>query len=138
MIDVFAPYDANQTQPSYEETYADTLSKLGSPNYSFSMEDLRADVDAVNLANKQGIWAEIIRAYYEEDAENRYGNFVKNETGKDATKEIIVELVDTYTKATYMTQGWPLLGGHDVTGEQQRAFSEAFADFIMELINDKT
>ncbi len=117
---------------TYESNYNKFTEFMGVDRKSFSIKDLYADVDAVNInkmLNSPKKIGEILKEYYTNSYNIRYTSFVKNLTGKVDKKEFS-NRVNLYTNSKYFIFGWPLLGGQNVSNNQQKAFKDAFVNFI--------
>jgi len=126
--------DKTNNSDSYDVLYNETKKAIGANEYSFSMTDLLADVDAVNIrslvAESDSLELGLaLSNYYSSGNEKRYTDFVKNVVGS-VDKGKFMECVSEYTKGSYFGFGWPLLDGKEFTENQQQATNGAFSDYI--------
>lgn len=134
----------------YDTIYQFTQDYIGTPDTSFDMDDLLADVDAVNLIeiiksdkfSEDGNLGNYFTEYYNQQSKVRYSSFIENISGTsifgNIKKKRLLNVVEDYTKENYvLTIGWPLLSGEDIESKASKAFAEAFTDLIWEWTNEE-
>ncbi len=125
--------DTNKSN-DYKKLYSSAINLMGNSTSSFSMTDLLADVDAVNINKLLGSSSinSAIRNYYTYGStDKRYTTFVQNIAGGTKKKELN-SLAGKYTDDWFVwpAKKWPLLSGVDVSGNQSKAVRDLFTDFI--------
>gem|GEM_PF-4870515 len=119
----------------HDIVYNETKNAIGDSDYSFSMTDLLADVDAVNinsLLETSSISLDsALRDYYGSGVNTRYSNFVQNIAGS-TNKDDFKQWVSYYTCGSYYGIGWPLFEGKFFYENQNFGSKDAFVDYIWE------
>lgn len=104
--------------------------------YRFNMNDVFADVDAENLFDilERGTHIEeTFFEYFEEGYEKRFTTFTK---GCGRTE--IWEITNIYAEYKYLNLvKWPLLKAVSISEEQSYAATDAYTDFLMEMIENE-
>ena len=125
----------------YNTVYSMASEKLGTQETSFDMDDMLADVDAVNIKKLLGSSSsigDVFRDYYKFGYKTRYSSFVRNIVGKNASKKQLSGWVDDYTNDKFFVFKWPLYQESSdgsrpeitVTENQGHAVRDAFTNFI--------
>ena len=115
----------------YSTVYKSTSKLMGEVGTTFSMSDLLADVDAVNIRELLGSASigDVFRSYYGSGYKTRYTDFVGSVASK-VDKKSFRGWVDDYTNDYYYVKKWPLLEGINVTNNQSWGIRDAFTDYI--------
>jgi len=143
-LQTFVRYIKKVTNDSddYSTVYSMASKRLGTPNTTFDMSDMLADVDAVNIRKLLGgslSIGDVFIDYYKSGYKTRYSSFVKSIVGKNASKKGLNGWVDDYTSDKYLGAiKWPLYKGDPdkdipeitVIKNQGNAIRDAFTDFI--------
>jgi|GEM_PF-2051883 len=113
--------------PTYDEFYHTFSRLLGDKNYSFSSDDIFADIDAYNIAkeleNKDIKSA--FTSYYSKGYKKRFTNFLENSNENELKKRVYL-----YTKETYFGVKWFLLK-YKFNDNHSRAARDVFVNFII-------
>lgn len=113
--------------PTYNEFYHTFSRLLGDKNYSFSSDDIFADIDAYNIAkeleNKDIKSA--FTSYYSKGYKKRFTNFLENSNENKLKKRVYV-----YTKETYFGVKWPLIK-YKFNDDHSMAARDVFVKFII-------
>ena len=113
--------------PTYNEFYHTFSRLLGDKNYSFSSDDIFADIDAYNIAkeleNKDIKSA--FTSYYSKGYKKRFTNFLENSNENKLNKRVYV-----YTKETYFGVKWPLIK-YKFNDDHSMAARDVFVKFII-------
>ena len=107
---------------------------MGNDSYAFSMSDLRADIDAINIYN--GINAatavnKLIEYYNGNSCARRY-SLSKSKFG--ANNSATYDVVRPYTRKT--TYPW-ITNGLTISESQADNMAHAFGDFLWQLISSE-
>ena len=113
--------------PTYDEFYHTFSRLLGDKNYSFSSDDIFADIDAYNIAkeleNKDIKSA--FTSYYSKGYKKRFTNFLENSNENELKKRVYL-----YTKETYFGVKWPLID-YEFNDNHSKAARDVFVKFII-------
>ncbi|WP_242631549.1 RHS repeat-associated core domain-containing protein [Sedimentibacter sp. zth1] len=114
---------------------------IGNDNSSFSMTDLYADVDAVNIyqkINPSTSIALLMKKFYNQipNSRFRFTNFVTNLVGSD-NRNSFREKVNKYTNDSYYGIGWPLLKGEKFTYNQSITIRNNYINFIFNMLENE-
>ena len=116
---------------NYDIVYNKTIELIGHSDYSFAMEDLFADIDAVNI--HRSIYCpdltQFFLTYYSLGYTTRFSEFIGTRY-----KQQIYYMVRPYTTedSGVPSIDWPLLEGCTITTIQSDAIAQAFTDFLWE------
>ncbi len=123
---------------NYDMLYNKFSILMGSLSYSFSTEDLLADLDAVYyvtlFGNSTSNVANNLANYYNIYSQNRYTNFVDGRTKNDFNVDIYFYTRDKHTLLGVETVKWPLYGSYTISETQAEAAADAFTDYIWNLL----
>ncbi len=130
---------ATSNSSDYSLVYQAAYNLFGGQNTTFSISNLFADTDAVNISKQLSLSSlgSAFRSYYSDgEYKIRMIHFVQGITG-DTTinKETLNSLVGTYT-SKYWAMGieWPLLRGANVSLNESIAIRDAFTDYIWDMV----
>ena len=124
-------YPVSADENIYEKTY----SRLGNDSYAFSMSDLRADIDAINIYNGINAATAINKliAYYSGNSCTQRYSLSKSKFG--STNSATYAIVRPYTNKT--AYPW-VTEGLSISDSQANAMAQAFSDFLWQLINEES
>jgi uncharacterized protein YjdB len=137
VIDTIKATNATNDYPTFYNKFMETM---GTSESRYSMEDLMADADAVNLTNgmtTSAMGTQLNTYYIGGNADDRYTLFINGRTKSDFADEVY-----KYTKNTAPAWGviptpiqWPLYknatgGAVTVTTTQAQAARDAYVDYI--------
>ncbi len=124
---------------------------MGDTNYSFSLADLFADVDAYNFSNNwmadywgSNLFGSACRYYYSDtkipdskwtsQSNLRFSQFIENDS-KDDFKTMVSEYTDDHYRIGPISVKWPIYNNQDisVSSNQQAAARDAFTNYIWSL-----
>lgn len=120
---------------------------MGDDNYSFSLADLMADVDAYNLINDwiAGYWGgrslgTALNYYYNgwtiPNDKNWYDGYdirfqaFLNGDSKETFKSTVAKYTDNFFRDYVYPVQWPLFKGYTIQSNQSNAARDAFTDYI--------
>ncbi|EJP21470.1 von Willebrand factor type A domain protein [Peptostreptococcaceae bacterium AS15] len=119
---------------TYENFYFYLKNMLLSKKYSFSKEDMYADIDAYNINNKlkKKSIKEVFEKHYSEGYKKRFTNFLGTKN-KDKLRDEVYFYTYQYCiiKMNNFNTKWPLLGKYNYKTKQSKAARDVFVDFII-------
>ena len=132
-------YFENHTDDTLDELYVNFYPMIGNESYKFGYPDIITDLDACNLSTI--LWGQSITTG--EQLESILYSYYYGTEGNVAAKRFTT-WIGSYTKddlwykfrdycndySTIPTQKWPMLKAFDITDEQQKEFSQAFATYF--------
>ncbi len=121
-------YDENDPDKLYEIAYGYIGAK---DKGSFSLEDMIADIDALNMSKAVGNGAYLsyyLREYYSNGVNNRYSSFISNSGGESG----LYNMVEIVTQKDFHGITWPLYKGEraNPTPNELLAIRRAFNNYI--------
>lgn len=122
----------------YQQYYDKAISLIGADYGSFSMEDLLADVNAVNLyhALSDGSITEALRNYYTDGYRHRFTTFLGNETYASFKARTGIYTKARYTTPLSLQSVWLLYQQNGITelpAELEAGVGDAVADYFWKM-----
>lgn len=113
-----------------------TLDFMGKEDYTFSFDDLLADIDAVNmneLLKNEPLLHKLYKKYYTIGTATRFSDFVGNVLNDKRSEERFLKLVNFYTSyKVCKLKIWPIYkkSKHVISSNQSKAIARGFVDYI--------